>query len=191
MAMETDVDSRLVKQSLAGNMQAYGELVDRYRRRVYNLAYRMLGDPERAEDAAQEAFIRAYKGLRHYRPSGKFSSWLFATASNVCIDRLRKRPHASASIDDPNWRPVASDDTKSDPAEAADRSETQAAVHTALGRLPENQRLAITLVQIQGLSYEEASEVMQQPVGTVKSHAHRAKTTLKRFLIPYVQESAV
>ncbi len=188
--METDTDSRLVGQTLAGDMKAYGELVERYRRRVYNLAYRMLGDPERAEDAAQEAFIKAYKGLRHYRPTGKFSSWLFATASNVCIDRLRKRPFASASIDDPNWRPVASDDAESDPADAADRGETQAAVHTALGRLPENQRLAVTLVHLQGLSYEEASEIMEQPVGTVKSHAHRARSTLKRFLIPHMQESA-
>lgn len=190
MEMEIDADSRQVRKALAGDVGAYGELVDRYRRRIYNLAYRMLGDPERAEDAAQEAFIRAYRGLRHYRPTGKFSSWLYATATNVCIDRLRKRPFAAASIDAPDWRPVASEDEGADPEAAAGRSEVQEQVHGALGRLPDNQRLAISLVHLQGLSYEEAGEIMGQPVGTVKSHAHRARAALKRHLTPYVQEQA-
>ena len=72
--MEFDADDRLVQRTLAGDPETYGDLVDHYRKRVYNLAYRMLGDRERAEDAAQEAFIRAYRGLKGYRPSGRFSS---------------------------------------------------------------------------------------------------------------------
>jgi RNA polymerase sigma-70 factor (ECF subfamily) len=188
--MEFDVDDRLVQQTLAGDLKAYGALVDRYRKRVYNLTYRMLGDPERAEDAAQEAFIRAYRGLRSYRPSGRFSSWLFATASNLCIDRLRQRPFAVASIDEPGLRPVREDGVEGDPPAAYHRTETQAHVHHALGRLPSSQRLAIALVHLQGLSYEEAAEVMGVPVGTVKSHAHRARHTLKRLLTPFVQECA-
>jgi RNA polymerase sigma-70 factor (ECF subfamily) len=188
--MQYGGDDRLVQQTLAGDLQAYGALVDRHRKRVYNLAYRMLGDPERAEDAAQEAFIRAYRGLRTYRPNGRFTSWLLATASHVCIDRLRRRPFAALSIDEPGVKPVPAEGADSSPSASYARSETQEAVHRALGRLPANQRLAIALVHLQGLSYEEAAEAMGVPVGTVKSHAHRARNTLKRLLMPYVQECA-
>jgi len=187
--MEFDADDRLVQQTLAGDLEAYGALVDRYRKRVYNLAYRMLGDRERAEDAAQEAFIRAYRALKSYRPTGRFASWLFATASHLCIDRLRQRPFAQASLDEPGLRPdPAEEGVSADPPAAYGRTETQAHVHQALGRLPHTQRLAIALVHLQGLSYEEAAEVMGCPVGTVKSHAHRARNTLKRLLTPYMQE---
>jgi RNA polymerase sigma-70 factor (ECF subfamily) len=186
-----DADDRLVQSTLAGDLKAYGALVDRYRGRIYNLAYRMLGDRDRAEDAAQEAFIRAYRGLKRYRPSGKFAAWLFATASNVCIDRLRQRPFASASTDETGWRDVPANGPGSGPTAAYERSEVQGQVHQALGRLPHVQRLAVTLVHIQGLSYDEAAEVMGQPVNTVKSHAHRARKTLKRLLGPYVQEGAL
>ncbi|MBM3500067.1 MAG: sigma-70 family RNA polymerase sigma factor [Armatimonadetes bacterium] len=187
--MQFDDDDRLVQRTLAGDATAYGALVDRYRMRILNLTYRMLGDRERAEDAAQEAFIRAYRGLKSYRPSGRFSAWLFATASNLCIDRLRQRPFAHASLDEPSGRPEPSDErAETDPPAAYGRSETQEQVHRALGRLPGSQRLAIALVHLQGLSYEEAAEVMGVPVGTVKSHAHRARTALKRLLSPHMQE---
>ena len=187
--MEFDADDRLVRRTLAGDLEAYGALVDRYRKRILNLTYRMLGDRERAEDAAQEAFIRAYRGLRSYRPSGRFSAWLFATASNVCIDRLRQRPFPQASLDEANGRPDPTEDgVEANPPAAYGRGETQEQVHRALGRLPNSQRLAIALVHLQGLSYEEAAEVMGVPVGTVKSHAHRARNTLKRLLTPYMQE---
>jgi RNA polymerase sigma-70 factor (ECF subfamily) len=188
--MQFDEDDRLVRRTLAGDLKAYGALVDRYRKRVYNLAYRMLGDRERAEDAAQETFIRAYRGLRGYRPNGRFSAWLFAAAAHLCIDRLRQRPFAQASLDEPTGRPDPTDDAVDvDPPAAYGRSETQQQVHRALGRLPDSQRLAIALVHLQGLSYEEAAEVMGVPVGTAKSHAHRARHALKRLLTPYVQES--
>ncbi len=189
--MALDADDRLVQRTLAGDLRAYGAIVDRYRGRIYNLAYRMLGNRERAEDAAQEAFIRAYRGLRGYRPSGKFASWLFATASNVCIDRLRQRPFACASTDESGWRDVPANGPSSSPAAAYERGEVQDQVHQALGRLPDVQRLAVSLVHIQGLSYDEAAEVMGQPVNTVKSHAHRARKTLKRLLGPYVQEGGI
>ena len=186
--MELDTDDRLVQRTLAGDLKAYGALVDRYRRRVYNLAYRMLGDRERAEDAAQESFIRAYRGLQGYRPSGRFSSWLFATASNLCIDRLRQKPFAAVSLDEPGVPTAPAEGSDANPPAAYERSETQEHVHRALGKLPPNQRLTIALVHLQGLSYEEAAEVMGVPVGTVKSHAHRARHALKRLLTPYVQE---
>lgn len=186
-----DADDRLVQRAVAGDLRAYGAIVDRYRSRIYNLAYRMLGDRDRAEDAAQEAFVRAYRGLESYRPSGRFAGWLLATASNVCIDHLRRRPFASVSTDELGWREVTANGGASSPAAAHERGEVQRQVHQALGRLPDMQRLAVSLVHLQGLSYDEAAEVMGQPVNTVKSHAHRARKTLKRLLGPYVQEGAI
>ena len=194
--MEPDIDDRLVQRTLAGDLGAFGEIVNRYRTRIYNLAYRMLGDRERAQDAAQDVFIRAHDALGTYRPSGgrgphRLASWLFSIASNRCIDLLRRKPFASASIDSPEWQPVHAEGHNANPDTAYDRTETQQRVHAALGRLPDTQRLAIALIHIQGLSYDEAAEAMALPVGTVKSHVHRARARLKRLLASYVQECAL
>jgi RNA polymerase sigma-70 factor, ECF subfamily len=187
--VQLDADDRLVQRTLAGELEAFSVLVDQYRTRAVNLAYRMLGDRERADDAAQEAFVRVYRALRRYRPCGKFRSWLLATVSHVCIDHLRRKPFQAASLDEMGVDPAALG-TGHDPQAAYGQAETQARVHAALGRLPEPQRLAIVLTHLQGLSFEEAGEVMGQPVNTVKSHAHRARARLKMLLTDYVQESA-
>ncbi|MFQ5810289.1 MAG: RNA polymerase sigma factor [Armatimonadota bacterium] len=189
--MQPDTDDALVQQTLAGDLGAFGEIVNRYRTRVYNLAYRMLGDPERAEDAAQDAFIRAHDALDTYKPPGRFPSWLFTIASNRCIDLLRRRPFASASLDAPEWQEAPADDLADEPETAHDRTETQQRVHAALGRLSDRQRLAVALIHLQGFSYEEAAEAMCQPVGTVKSHVHRARARLKTLLTSYVEECAL
>ncbi len=194
--MQPDTDDRLVQKALAGDLGAFGEIVNRYRTRIYNLAYRMLGDRERAEDAAQDVFIRAHDALDTYRPQGgrrphRFASWLFSIASHRCIDLLRRRPFASASIDSPTWPPMPAEGHNAAPDAAYHRTEMQERVHTAIGRLPDAQRLAIALVHLQGLSYEEAAEAMSQPVGTVKSHIHRGRARLKKLLGPYMQEGAL
>ncbi|MFQ6133751.1 MAG: RNA polymerase sigma factor [Armatimonadota bacterium] len=182
-------DDLLVQRTLSGDTGAFEMLVDRYRTRVYNLAYRMVGDRDRADDLAQDAFIRAYRGLGTYRPGRKFSSWLFAIASNLCVDALRQRPFAAQSLDDPAGHPLPAEG-RSDPQADYHRREMQQRLHGVMGRLPHAQRLATTLVHLQGMSYEEAAEVMGQPVGTVKSHAHRARGRLKQMLAPYMEEAA-
>ena len=188
--MQSDPDDRLVQRTLAGELGAFSVLVDRYRTRAVNLAYRMLGDRERADDAAQEGFVRAYRSLRTYRPCGKFRSWLLATVSHVCIDWLRQRPFAAASLDAAGADRARAEGSEADPQAAYGQAEVQERVHAALGRLPEAQRLAIVLTHLQGLSYEEAGEVMRQPVNTVKSHAHRGRARLRLLLSDYVEEEA-
>jgi len=189
--VQPDTDDSLVQKTLEGDLGAYGELVNRYRSRIYNLAYRMLGDRERAEDAAQDAFIRAHSALETYKPPDRFASWLYSIASHRCIDLLRKRPFASASIDSPSWRPVAAEGREANPGASHDGAEAKERVHEALGRLPDTQRLAIALIHLQGLSYDEAAEAMGKPVGTVKSHVHRGRAQLKKLLTPYVEECAL
>ena len=186
--MQLDPDDRLVQRTLAGDLGAFGMLVDRHRTGCVNLAYRMLGDRERADDAAQEAFVRVYRALKGYRPCDKFRSYLLAATSRVCLDLLRKRPFAAASLE-----AIGKESTGNrgdDPQAAYGQAEMQGRVHAALGRLPEAQRLAIVLTHLQGLSYEEASEAMEQPVNTVKSYAHRGRARLRTLLADYVEENA-
>ena len=181
-------DEQLVARTLAGDRDAFGAIVDHYRDRVFNVAYRTLGDRERADDAAQEAFVKAYTRLSTYRSDAKFSSWLFSITANLCIDMLRKRSFGAASLDDPDTtiEPAAGDE--SDPHTVGEQNAIQQLTHEALGRLPDVQRLVLVLIHLQGMSYEEAAEILGQPVGTVKSHAHRGRARLKQMLSPHMTE---
>lgn len=189
--MAEESDDLLIQRTLHGDVDAFGVIVERYRSRVFNLAYRMLGDRDRADEAAQEVFVRAYTGLGSYRPSGSFSSWLLSIAANLCIDLLRQEPFAAVPIDNPEAVAKAVAGAASDPHAAYGRTETQQLTHNALGRLPDMQRLVIVLVHIHGMSYQQAAEVLGQPVGTVKSHAHRGRARLKRLLAPHMEENGL
>lgn len=178
-------DEQLVAAVLTGDTAAFGPLVDRYRDRVFNLAYRMLGDRENAHDAAQEAFVRAFSRLRTYRRDASFKSWLFGITSNLCIDRLRGRVRNPQSLDATEIDPV---DENMPPQTAAAQTEIREATHRAIGRLPEAQRAAIVLVHLMGLSYEEAAEALDMPINTVKSHVHRGLEKLRVLMAPYMEE---
>ncbi len=187
--MPQEDDDRLVARALSGDTAAFEAIVNRYRKPIYNLAYRMLGTHDRADDAAQEAFVRAYTRLKTYRPGGRFSAWMFAIASNLCIDSLRRTPFAADSLNDADGEQATIANGAPGPAATYQRREMQTRVHHALGRLPDAQRLALALVHLRGLSYQEAAEAMGQPVNTVKSHVHRARTRLKTLLTPYMEEA--
>jgi len=180
-------DDVLIQRTQVGDLTAFGTIVDRYRTRIYNLAYRMLGDRDRADDVAQEVFIRVYKALGTYRMCGTFSTWLFAIAVNVCTDALRQKPVATTPIDSSEGGP-AHESGGTDPHSAYQRSEMQERIQNAMGRLPDQQRLIIALIHLQGHSYEEVAQIMRQPIGTVKSHAHRARARLKTLLAPCMEE---
>ncbi len=186
--MVSGPDEQLVTRTLRGDSHAFSALVDRHRGRVLNLAYRMLGNREAAEDATQEAFVRAFDRLGSYTEGGKFISWLLAITAHLCIDTLRRRPFATDALDDieTETRTVAS--TTDNPEDEYQRMEQAQAVHAALGRLGNEQRLAMVLVHIQGMTYEQAAEVMGLAVGTVKSHAHRGRARLRQMLVPHSEE---
>ncbi len=166
-----------VEAALAGDEQAFERLVETYASPVYNLAYRMLGDPAEAEDAAQETFIRVYRRLHTYDPSRKFSSWVLAIASHYCIDRLRRRRLQKVSLEDlPPWAPLVS--REEDPEEHVVVSDRNTRLQALLDRLPPNYRLPLVLHYWYGFSYDEICEITGLSLSALKTRLHRARLKL-------------
>ncbi len=164
-------------QAQNGDQQAFAKLVDAYKGPVYNLTYRMLGNPADAEDAAQETFLRAYANLRSYDPARKFSSWLLAIASNHCIDQLRRRRIQWVSMEDlPPWESLRAQ--TSDPEEVAVRRADNQHIESLLQTLPPDYRLVVVLRYWHDYSYQEIAEVTDSTVSAVKSRLHRARRML-------------
>ncbi len=160
-----------------GDSAAFMHIVDAYQRPVYNLCYRMLGDANEAEDAAQETFLRAYTKLDTYNPGRKFSSWLLSIASHYCIDRLRKRRYQMVSWDDlPTWRWLP--DTKLQPEEVALQHETQDTLRALLDTLPSDYRAVTILRYWYEMSYDEIAETLETSVSAIKSRLFRARKML-------------
>ncbi len=179
-------DEPLVARSRRGDLAAFNALVEAYQGRVYNLCLRMLASPEAAEDAAQDAFLSAYRNLQHFR-GASFRAWLLRIATNACTDELRRRrrrPQVSldagpAAIDGPLEPP----DTSDSPEEWALRRETNRHIQDGLMKLPLDQRVAVVLCDVQGLSYEEISEALGISLGTVKSRISRGRARLRHILL--------
>jgi RNA polymerase sigma-70 factor (ECF subfamily) len=167
-------DEELVRRHLAGDRAAFGVLVERHQRRVYNLAYRMLGRPEDAADAAQEVFVICLRKLGGFRGRSAFTTWMHRVAINVCHDALRRRS-----------REMVTDEGEVEPPPGPDHAEASAAavdVHRALQRVPEDFRAVLVLHDVQGVPYEAIAEVLGAPIGTVKSRLHRGRLALAREL---------
>jgi RNA polymerase sigma-70 factor (ECF subfamily) len=180
-------EQRLIESAQHGDVESFNQLVRLYETRVYNLCYRMLGDPDAAADTAQDTFISAYRNLGRFR-GGMFRSWLLRIATNACYDDLRarkRRPSTSlqalGSADDEG---VGFDlpDQGERPDDVALRRELAAAIQRGLGDLPEDQRVVIILSDIQGLAYEEIAEVTGSNLGTVKSRLSRGRARLRDIL---------
>ena len=171
--MEPLVDEAvLLAHSRSGDAAAYDRLVAAYQDRVYQAAYRITGHREDAWDAAQEAFLRAFRGLRMFRGEASFSTWMTRIAVNAALDIVRRRPpHA----------PVAADAVPagSDPTDEVVRRDRQRRVQQAIAALPADQRAAVVLWDVQGLSYEEIARVLRVPVGTVRSRLSRGRESLR------------
>lgn len=181
-------ESKLIQLAKTGSVAAFEQLVEAYDQKLYNMAYRMLGNREDARDMTQEAFLRAYRSLDGFREESSFSTWIFRIAKNACLDRIRKRSQVQAvSIDEPIQteegqvqRELPSD--LGDPEEYAEQQELSAVVHSALQELTDEYRTAVVLRDLQGLSYNEIAEVMEVSLGTVKSRIYRGRQALKEVL---------
>lgn len=169
-------DQTLVADTLAGRTEAFGTLVERYDRAIYHLAYRTLHDQEEARDVAQEAFFKAYRSLRTFKPGAKFSTWLFSITYHACCDRLsRRRRYSNEEL------PERADRAPGPESEAIANDEAQR-LRNAIAALPEKYRTVITLYHLQGRQYEEIAQVLGVPMGTVKTHLFRAKEQLRKIL---------
>ena len=181
-------EQQQIEAAQAGSLGAFNDLVGAYESRVYNLCYRMLGSAEPAADATQDTFLSAYQALGRFR-GGSFKSWLLRIATNACYDQLRRRQRRpTVSLDqlmDDEEHPIdfPSSDRESDPEDRALQNELSLEIQRALRGLPEDQRMALTLADIQGLSYDEIAEITQTSLGTVKSRISRARFKMRDSLL--------
>jgi RNA polymerase sigma-70 factor (ECF subfamily) len=179
-------EPQLISASQEGDLQAFNMLVEHYQHRLYALAYRMLGDPEAAADATQDAFLAVYRNIRRYR-GGSFIAWLLRIATNACYDQLRarkRRPQISldAVETDADEAPRQFTDSGESPDERILRDELAREIERRLQELPDDQRLAVILSDIQGYSYDEIAAATGWPLGTVKSRLSRGRTHLRDAL---------
>jgi RNA polymerase sigma-70 factor (ECF subfamily) len=179
-------DQDVVASAVRGHEAAFREVVRRYERPVFSLLYRMVRDRALAEDLAQETFIKVLNGLASYRPEFKFSSWIFKVANNVAIDQLRKRGVDTVSMDGaPDARPASALQLRGHgetPLQEVEARELGTAIERAIGRLRPEYRSCIVLRHVEGYSYEEISQMLDLPLGTVKTYIHRARNELRELL---------
>ena len=176
-----DSDTTLVRMAQNGDRNAFSELVCRHARGVQNVIYRMCGDTQLAEDAAQEAFIRAWLNLGSFRPQASLRNWLYRIAVNIAIDMFRKEKRILPdSMDDLHLM----DQRPGPEALFLNREQIALAKKTILS-LPEASRAVLVLREYEGLSYQEISDVLDIPVGTVMSRLNYARTLLKERLHPH------
>lgn len=170
-----------LERAKAGDKEAFAFLVEAYQLAVYNLAYRMLGDPAEAEEAAQETFLRAYRRLSSFKPEKKFSTWLLSIASHYCIDQLRRQRFTWLSLEGlPPWQEISG--PRPHPEEEALRQETREEVQVLLEKLPGPYRAVTILRYWHELSYEEIAAVMGTTESAIKSRLYRARRMLASYL---------
>jgi RNA polymerase sigma-70 factor (ECF subfamily) len=178
--MAEQPDSALVERCRAGDDAAFTALVDRYKDLVFGLIVRLIADRQRAEDLAQEAFLRIHRGLPYFRGEASLSTWIYRIVVNLCAqERGRRAPDVSLDEADASGRPRVE-------AARADRSftdlELKDRLRNALDQLPDHYRVLVAAHYLDGVQYEALAEALDLPLGTVKTHLHRAKRRLREIL---------
>ncbi len=183
-------DLRLIESTLAGNREAFGELVLRHQDRLFGTLVHMLGSMHDARDIAQEAFLSAYEKLGSFRQESSFYAWLFRIAYNAAASSRRRLRGKRVSLDDQRDRTgdeLSDVHPGADPASHLQSEESQQLVREALAELPSEYRDAIVLKEMEGLPYEEIAVLLDCPIGTVRSRIHRARQLLREKLVRVVQ----
>ena len=175
-----------------GDEQAFAAIVEHYRQAVFALAWRMTHDATRAEDLAQEVFLRLWRKLDQFDPSRPLRPWLMRLATNTCINLLKRKRLPTVSIhrepDEGDWREPAADEPLAD--EAAEKGELLDRLEAAIAELPDAYRVVVTLRHVQDLSYEEISQALGCPLGTVKVRLFRARERLRTLMAPLFGDEA-
>lgn len=185
MSEEAPIVLEWVRAAIEGDQHAFGQLVEEYQNAVFNLTYRMLGDPQEAEDAAQEAFLRAYANLTRYDPDRSFKTWLLSIASNHCIDRLRKRRLTWLSIDEEGLPPHPNLVSREQgPEDAYLDGERSAAIQELMAELPADYRAVVVLRYWYDMSYIEIAEALDTTESAIKSRLFRARQALAKLMAP-------
>jgi RNA polymerase sigma-70 factor (ECF subfamily) len=186
--MEPQDEQDLIERCRGGDRKAFADLVDRYKILVFTLVDRMIGDKVLVEDLAQEVFIRVYQGLPGFRGDARLSTWIYRIAYNVCAAELERAWYRVEFVSiDPKReeeRPrLDLQDDRQDPKAILSRIDVSSTVQKLLDRLPPRSKAILSLYYLQELSYEEIAAVMALPLGTVKTHLHRAKQALRDMIV--------
>ena len=184
-------DEVLIGRAQTGDVRAFAELVQRYKDPMYNLAYRMLRDRQEAEDIAQETFLHVFRALSRFQMGERFSPWVYRIATNLCLDKLRRNKGRSVSLDAPMGPESDVHFQVADPGDGPDLalelSELRDDVQRAVDALPERYRAIVILRHLHDRSYEEIAEIVDLPLGTVKTRLFRAREILRRWLSGVVE----
>ena len=180
-------ENGVIRSVLDGNINDFEQLVTAYEKNVYNLALRMVGDPDDAADITQETFIKAYRALGSFRGDSKFSSWIYRIASNVCLDFLRsrsRRAQVPLSFENEDAEgEIELPDMSQNPEEVLMKKLSMEAVRRGMEKLPPKQRQILVLRELCGLSYAELAQTLSVEEGTVKSRIFRARKRLCAILL--------
>ena len=181
-------EAQTLERAAAGDLAAFNQLVLLYQNLAYSVAYRTLLDEAAAADVVQESFLKVYRDFSTFQ-GGSFKSWLTRIVANSCYDWLRaRRRHPTANLDDlienDEYAPYF-EDRSGDPQTQVEQAELHDLLERALAALPADQRLAITLCDVHGYSYEEIAEIADIPIGTVKSRINRARSRVRTFLLRF------
>lgn len=179
-------DATLIRQTLAGDRSAYGNLVRKYQDRVFNVVYRLVNHVEDARDITQDAFINAFESLKRFHGEAQFYTWLYRIAINAAISKQRKR-RETVSLQQRGSGDVAIPEPIDEtfdhrPGDALERQETLQRIETALRQVSDEFRMVLILRDLDGMSYEEIADALNLPIGTVRSRLHRARLELRTIL---------
>ncbi len=181
-------EKKLIQKSKSGDVKSFETLIGRYQKMAYNVAYRIMGNEEDAKDMTQEALIKVYRYLDKFRMDSSFSTWMYRIVMNTCKDHLRKKKLKVTSIDklietsDGSMQVEIKDDKRT-PEELLISKEVSNEVQNALQSVNEKNRIVVVLRDIKGFSYSEISEIIDVPVGTIKSRINRGRQELKSILL--------
>lgn len=176
-----NADNDLVARSRTGDQRAFGALIDRYKARIYHTTLRILGNREDAEEAAQDTFVRAYRGLEHFREDSTFSTWIYRICVNTCLNLLESRKRFKAQ--DIDSTPIEELPYIESPESHFGEEDLQSRVFSSMKNLPEKYRTVLVLYHMQHLAYQEIAEIMQMPLGSVKTHLFRARAMLREQVL--------
>ena len=179
-------ETRTIQEAQQGSLAAFNQLVMAYQGTAFNVAYRIFGDGEAAADACQDAFLKAYRAIAQYR-GGSFKSWLLRIVTNTCYDQIRykgRRPANSLEeiTENPGPDSVKLVNGSERPEDRVMRDELSDLIQMGIGQLPEDQRIVLVLSDVQNFTYQEIAEIIDQPLGTVKSRLSRGRRKLRDFL---------
>ena len=178
-------DEELVARSRSGDLESFNQLITRWERPIYALAYRVIGQEEDARDVVQETFLRAFRGIGAFKGQAKFSSWLYRIALNLCRDWIRRKRRSPISLvpEDMELEDMAGDSGPSESVEdLVARRELSSVVETAMAKLPEEQRTAIILKEYHGMTFQEIADLQGVPLSTVKTRLYQGLSVLRRDL---------